>query len=650
MRRLNMGVPLFGLFLSLNSMGNDITITPSSLADIISHDTSYIKHLIKDKFSFSSLSYLDINKQFNNLSAYQLPADTVNYRIELQKIIASYHDAHSGVDDIFNLKTETPESHFFEQSIGILQVIPASHPKFVFMSHCEVKSNDEESFIEQTLYDAEHPYLIAIDNLPIAYWLHKLEPYVSSTNKGRVYQVSSHWLEHINQARQILGKPLSDKARLTLASKEGETAEHFITLKHGMYSCPKDHGYKAQFFDIEPETKRVTALEDSDVAYVPLPEMYNATNKDTASKLFMLIQQIASASGKKGMILDLRDNNRGSRTALIALYPFLVYQDSLPRIVNVMSYRLPESDTIPWGHPDNTLLTRQFAFRNDSDFWSEPERQAIEAFDTAGFQGDISSISAMPPANWFNGKDFSRWHYMVMSPRQQFFRSMIQEYPVQTPEDARIIDNLSELVNHWDDLLPLYRRPETIVVLTNQSTFGAAENLLSALKGVDGITIMGTRSGGGNTSTQSYDLPCGTHIKLGTTLSFTPQGKLYDNHGIEPDRMIMPVVNDFLFRQYLNTNRPQAVHAEDSLLQHAIGFIKTNDVTIRTLDAGPIYGDDDAQEKCTALCETSDGSWVNLWWTTRPGEMSVCQCRFPAESSGENTEHEEQNSASKGWF
>lgn len=650
MRRLSIIVPLLGLILSLSTMGGDITINQLSSDNGVSHDAFYIKQIIKDKSSFSPLLYIDIDKQLENLNTYKLPEDTINYRLELQKLIASYHEPYSGVENIFNKQTDSTENRIFDQSIGILQIIPTSHPQFILMSPCEFKSSEGENYIQQTPFDPEHPYLIAIDNLPIAYWIHKLEPYISSTNKGRIYQESAHWLEHINQARKIIGKTLSNEARLTLASKAGETTDHFVTLNDDIYACPKDHGYHVQFVDIQPDSDKVTALEDSDIAYVPLPEMYNAAKSDTASKLFMLIQQIVSASGKKGMILDLRDNNRGNRTALIALYPFLAYQDSLPRVVNVMSYRLPEDDPIPWGSPDSHKLTRLFAFRSDNDIWSEPEQLSIEAFETAGFQSDISSISPVPPANWYNSQDFSRWHYMVMSPRQQFFRNMVQEYEVVTPVDASIIDNLSDLVNHWDDLLPLYIRPEHIVVLTNQSSYGAAENLLSAIKGMDGITIMGSRSGGGNTSTHTYELPCGTQIKLGSTLSFTPQGKLYDNDGIEPDLRVMPQINDFFFRQYLNTNKPQIVQVEDSLLKEAIRFIKTSEFTIRTLEAGPIYGDDDAEEKCAMLCETRDGSWNHQWWTTRPGEMSVCQCRFPAELTEDNPEPERQDPSSKGWF
>lgn len=46
----------------------------------------------------------------------------------------------------------------------------------------------------------------------------------------------------------------------------------------------------------------------------------------------------------------------------------------------------------------------------------------------------------------------------------------------------------------------------------------------------------------------------------------------------------------------------------------------------RTLQAGPIWNNQDAKRKCPALCSADDRVWTGHWWTTVPGRMSVCQC------------------------
>lgn len=50
-------------------------------------------------------------------------------------------------------------------------------------------------------------------------------------------------------------------------------------------------------------------------------------------------------------------------------------------------------------------------------------------------------------------------------------------------------------------------------------------------------------------------------------------------------------------------------------------------VLAQAVEAGPIWNQADAQNKCPAVCQP--GQWSGQWWTTRPGQMSVCQCSRP---------------------
>ncbi len=45
-------------------------------------------------------------------------------------------------------------------------------------------------------------------------------------------------------------------------------------------------------------------------------------------------------------------------------------------------------------------------------------------------------------------------------------------------------------------------------------------------------------------------------------------------------------------------------------------------------DAGPLWNQMDAQNKCPAVCRSSGGrTWDGNWKTTEPGRMSVCSCQ-----------------------
>jgi FtsP/CotA-like multicopper oxidase with cupredoxin domain len=54
------------------------------------------------------------------------------------------------------------------------------------------------------------------------------------------------------------------------------------------------------------------------------------------------------------------------------------------------------------------------------------------------------------------------------------------------------------------------------------------------------------------------------------------------------------------------------------------------------IQAGPIFNNDDAQQKCPQACTktNADLQWKGNWVTTNPGTMSVCNCCTPSDSTG----------------
>lgn len=47
---------------------------------------------------------------------------------------------------------------------------------------------------------------------------------------------------------------------------------------------------------------------------------------------------------------------------------------------------------------------------------------------------------------------------------------------------------------------------------------------------------------------------------------------------------------------------------------------------IGDVEAGPIWNDGDAKQKCPTVCQKAGGDWNGQWTTTSPGQMSVCGC------------------------
>lgn len=49
------------------------------------------------------------------------------------------------------------------------------------------------------------------------------------------------------------------------------------------------------------------------------------------------------------------------------------------------------------------------------------------------------------------------------------------------------------------------------------------------------------------------------------------------------------------------------------------------------IEAGPIWNDGDANQKCPNVCRKASQSWTGQWRTTQEGSMSVCSCSNSAQ-------------------
>ena len=54
-----------------------------------------------------------------------------------------------------------------------------------------------------------------------------------------------------------------------------------------------------------------------------------------------------------------------------------------------------------------------------------------------------------------------------------------------------------------------------------------------------------------------------------------------------------------------------------------------NENYVRSVEAGPIWSQTDAERKCPEVAKVNGGAWTGQWRTTVPGRMSVCEVRLP---------------------
>jgi hypothetical protein len=143
-------------------------------------------------------------------------------------------------------------------------------------------------------------------------------------------------------------------------------------------------------------------------------------------------------------------------------------------------------------------LAQRFMYRAGAKEWTDRERMAVAAF------AKTFAPKWQPPKG-----QFSDWHYLALS----------------RLDDADIVH---------------YQKP--VVVLMNAKCFSATDIFLAGLKGLPGVTLIGTPSGGGSALSQTVTLgQTPFRLRLGSMVSYQSDGRLFDGHGVQPDMVVEAV-------------------------------------------------------------------------------------------------------------
>ena len=354
------------------------------------------------------------------------------------------------------------------------------------------------------LVDLDRPVLAKLDGVEVEKWIEAAKSIAPGGSPQFVRRQSVANLRFVNYLRDRLKLPRKDVVSVELSSADGNNGG---AIEMKLADEP-----------VKPPRPRegLRRTLEGNVGYLRLASVGEDPNFIRA-----LHDAMAESRGTAGLVIDVRRGGALGPGALRELMPY--FMDPAAdgaRVVNVVAYRLNAEKGEQANARDGFLADRR-VYPITSAVWTDAERDAM-----AKFARDFEPEWKLP------GPEFSAWHCMVVSPRRE------------------------------GEGGPYYHYDKPVVVLADAGTSGTAEVLMAALKSRKGATLMGTASAGAIGRSEAVRLAnSGIAVRICTTASYRPDGKLFDGRGVEPDVELWPEPNDFIGRT-------------DSMLEAAVKRIK----------------------------------------------------------------------------
>ena len=100
----------------------------------------------------------------------------------------------------------------------------------------------------------------------------------------------------------------------------------------------------------------------------------------------------------------------------------------------------------------------------------------------------------------------------------------------------------------------MYKRQ--VYILANENSFSAASVLVSTLKGLPNIKIVGVNTDGSSGNSERFELPNSElRGKISTMVSFQKDGKILDGIGTEPDIVIERNLDQIFMKEDYQLNK-----------------------------------------------------------------------------------------------
>lgn len=337
---------------------------------------------------------------------------------------------------------------------------------------------------EKTLMDPEFPILSAIQGVAIDQLWQKA---------ALLGEAPERWMERIELVLRLCGKEPDAQLVARLRSLDGREKDLEMGLGRPVGSQPAELRVEGHILSSQIGHLRLRKGLYADPLY--------------ASEIKLAMYGLRES---RGLVLDLRGNPGGKRKAVPLLLHFLLPPQAHPRILNVATYRMDQSqrpaDSV-------TLLSDRELFPAEWPGWNARQKDLIN-------QWTASQYPLPDPAL------FSSPHFMITDPG--------------IPAGA-------------------YTYTQPVIVLIDGRTASATELLLIHLKGRPNITIMGQASTGESGYPVIFQLPFSeVQFYLPAMQSFSPE--------MHP---ITHTVPDIVFAPDLSESITASIKGQDLLLDFA---------------------------------------------------------------------------------
>ena len=337
--------------------------------------------------------------------------------------------------------------------------------------------------------DADHPYVRAIDGVPIETWMRvagDLGQGPLSSPAAR-FSRAQRLFPYIDYLRGVMGLPVGGEVAFELVSDDGSRS---VTRRVPLQADP---GKGSKPFALADESRML----DGNVGYLRVPAHTGEKSEALVRDIPRLMEQF---KGTDALIIDARQCGGGKRAVLNALFPYFMPANASPYVFNAVKLRTSQ---VKPGQDPATLFDdgdKRFLYVADKGL---PQAEAAAYHDfTKTF------IPAWtPPVD-----KFTDWYFMALTPKAD---------------------------------KPYYGKP--VYLLIDWGVGSAGDIFTSAFKSWPGITVVGTPTMGRSGQGRPYRLPASRlEVNISTMASFQKTGERYDTVGIQPDITIEPIPSDWL--------------------------------------------------------------------------------------------------------
>lgn len=241
------------------------------------------------------------------------------------------------------------------------------------------------------LLDAELPFVVALDGVPIERWLAAADAYVARGAAAYREHRATRVLRSLGLLRADLALPAADAVVVTLCDASGKRTK---SVTRRVASSPPRFG-------TWPRTP--THTRDDGIAVVRIESM-----DDEPEFLDRIEREVERAKDAKGLILDVRGNGGGSRALLVRLAPHFLDPEGSPVIANVAAKRLFDGES---ADAREGLLANRFLFPAGSSVFDARTKAFV-----------LRHLKVFRPEWTPPQGEFSAWHCLVLQPDPKAWR------------------------------------------------------------------------------------------------------------------------------------------------------------------------------------------------------------------------------------